>query len=415
MSEEIQPVLNDETIYRKRSRAGEGLPPIGPRGDQLELLEQDREHLLYVMKGGGKNLGSIGCFAVMWNLITWTVATVMLGAFLKGEMKGDNAIPLFAVGIILLFLGVGIGFIYFWVYMKFGRTLLIVQPGMIGLQNDLFGWKKMKTLTLNPGDFGKLSVAYEQNDVPVHQIEFKNGGGKLTFGVGLDPESQDRLLDEIHKFLGVEGEEIEQIGLADPSGFSGTEQEALDSLQQHGLEVLEEQRGEILVRISPRKTTKNFFAGFGCLTVFALFWEGFVIFWTLGAAQSSVVFALFSIPFHIVGLGISGLLLFMLLGKSEIRLSRSECSVKWSCLGIFWTSRCAADVVEEFKVVRSESRRVGDLRRRRAANVSDETGSMVLIARRSEGGDLKLHFGSDQWMLALAAYLNTRLSALRKL
>ncbi|MGB0880457.1 MAG: hypothetical protein ACPGTO_07815 [Polaribacter sp.] len=35
---------------------------------------------------------------------------------------------------------------------------------------------------------------------------------------------------------------------------------------------------------------------------FAIFWLGFISFWTLGASQGSIFFALFSIPFWIIGL-----------------------------------------------------------------------------------------------------------------
>lgn len=34
---------------------------------------------------------------------------------------------------------------------------------------------------------------------------------------------------------------------------------------------------------------------------FALFWVGFLVFWTIGAAKGSILFALFSIPFWIMG------------------------------------------------------------------------------------------------------------------
>jgi hypothetical protein len=36
--------------------------------------------------------------------------------------------------------------------------------------------------------------------------------------------------------------------------------------------------------------------------LFSLFWFGFVVFWTIGAAKGSILFALFSIPFWIVGI-----------------------------------------------------------------------------------------------------------------
>jgi len=377
---------------------------------QLELLEQDGDHLLYLIKGGGKSTGGIGCFALMWNLIVGTIATVMLTAFFTGGMRGGDAPPLFAVGIIVLFLGIGICFAYFWVYMKYGRTLLMVQRGMLGIQNDLFGWTRMKTIPLNPGDTGALSVAYEQNDVPVYQIEFKNDQGRLTFGVGLDSTEQDRLLKEIHQFLGIEGEEIQRLEAAEPPKFSGSENEAREVLESHQLEIQEEQRGEWLIRINPRKTSKNFFVGLGCLSIFAAFWEGFVIFWTIGAAQGSIIFALFSIPFHLVGLAMMGLILFMLLGNSEFRFSHSEFSARWSFIGLGWTSRCPTDQIEDFRIVRRDSS-VQDRKFRRG---SHESQSTALIVKKKSGGEIKLSLGSEEWTPALVAFLNGLLSDLRR-
>ncbi|HHP7244835.1 MAG TPA: serine/threonine protein kinase [Elainellaceae cyanobacterium] len=42
------------------------------------------------------------------------------------------------------------------------------------------------------------------------------------------------------------------------------------------------------------------------LGVFALFWNTFLVVWTVGAASASIFFALFSIPFWLVGLGLMG-------------------------------------------------------------------------------------------------------------
>jgi eukaryotic-like serine/threonine-protein kinase len=50
---------------------------------------------------------------------------------------------------------------------------------------------------------------------------------------------------------------------------------------------------------------------------FALFWNSFVLFWTIGAAQASVLFALFSTPFWIVGI-------FMLVGSVAAIASNSR-------------------------------------------------------------------------------------------
>ena len=57
----------------------------------------------------------------------------------------------------------------------------------------------------------------------------------------------------------------------------------------------------------------------GCFLVgFAAFWNTFLVVWTAGAASASVLFALFSVPFWIVGLGMAYLALAMLVNRTEI-------------------------------------------------------------------------------------------------
>ena len=48
---------------------------------------------------------------------------------------------------------------------------------------------------------------------------------------------------------------------------------------------------------------KGFTAASIGISVFATFWLCFIAFWTWGASQGSVIFALFSIPFWLVGIG----------------------------------------------------------------------------------------------------------------
>lgn len=49
---------------------------------------------------------------------------------------------------------------------------------------------------------------------------------------------------------------------------------------------------------------KGFKASMLPLVFFTTFWLGFITFWTWGASQGSIIFALFSIPFWVVGIGL---------------------------------------------------------------------------------------------------------------
>ncbi|MGK7878422.1 MAG: hypothetical protein AB4426_35505 [Xenococcaceae cyanobacterium] len=68
------------------------------------------------------------------------------------------------------------------------------------------------------------------------------------------------------------------------------------------------------------------------LAVFALFWNGFVFFWTALAIGTGapLFFPLFSIPFWLVGLGMLGGLLFAIAGSTTLKIN-------WNsfCLQVF--------------------------------------------------------------------------------
>lgn len=60
------------------------------------------------------------------------------------------------------------------------------------------------------------------------------------------------------------------------------------------------------------------------LTFFSIFWLAFITFWTFGAAQGSVFFALFSIPFWIVGLLMMKGLIISIFGTQKISIERDK-------------------------------------------------------------------------------------------
>jgi hypothetical protein len=61
---------------------------------------------------------------------------------------------------------------------------------------------------------------------------------------------------------------------------------------------------------------------------FAIFWIGFVSFWTWGASQGSIIFALFSIPFWIVGFSMIGGIINSISETQTIIISRTTLTLK---------------------------------------------------------------------------------------
>lgn len=61
---------------------------------------------------------------------------------------------------------------------------------------------------------------------------------------------------------------------------------------------------------------------------FTIFWLGFITFWTWGASRGSVIFALFSIPFWLIGFGMLGGLINSISETQTLKLTRNTLTLK---------------------------------------------------------------------------------------
>ncbi len=92
-------------------------------------------------------------------------------------------------------------------------------------------------------------------------------------------------------------------------------------------------------------------AGIGC---FALFWNGFILFWTAGAmaAGAPFIFPLFSIPFWIVGIGMAGTTLFGVAGCTSLEINPQQFELLWQIkfLGIRYRRNGRTEDLEGIKL-----------------------------------------------------------------
>ncbi|WP_055077370.1 serine/threonine-protein kinase [Pseudanabaena sp. 'Roaring Creek'] len=72
--------------------------------------------------------------------------------------------------------------------------------------------------------------------------------------------------------------------------------------------------------------------GIGIL-IFAIFWNGFILFWTSMALRAGL-FALFSIPFWVIGIGMAYAGLSVLFGKVRLVIGDRNFRIDWDMLGI---------------------------------------------------------------------------------
>jgi hypothetical protein len=73
---------------------------------------------------------------------------------------------------------------------------------------------------------------------------------------------------------------------------------------------------------------KGFTFSFVPQLFFIIFWFGFLCFWTYMAAQGSIIFAMFSIPFWIIGFGMFGGLINSILETQTLILSKTSLTLK---------------------------------------------------------------------------------------
>jgi serine/threonine protein kinase len=94
---------------------------------------------------------------------------------------------------------------------------------------------------------------------------------------------------------------------------------------------LERTPEQLDIEIPTRRFNLSDLGGLG----FAGLWLLFIIIWSTTAARVSVLFALFSIPFWAVGLGILASSLWPILGQTKIHMDRYAYEIIWGIKGLF--------------------------------------------------------------------------------
>ncbi len=65
---------------------------------------------------------------------------------------------------------------------------------------------------------------------------------------------------------------------------------------------------------------------------FAIFWNGFLVFWTTFAAIGGGIFAAFSIPFWLVGIGMAMGAVYSIKKRSSVKINRHTFELHWQCM-----------------------------------------------------------------------------------
>jgi len=365
--------------------------PTPPIGSLSKVVEATEDRLVLYIPGGGKQARGLGCFAVLWNGFLCLFTPMMFVGLMKGG--GNDAPPLLGmVGFIGLFWTVGLVIGWFALKLKYERTFLLLDRDRLVVQRVLFKRKRFEETNLEPAARAALVESYQQNDCPVYRIEVPGTNRAAKFGTSLGDAEKDWLVDRINDFLGrtgawatespptaaeraaaiagipascrhcgapLSGELVkgavtcthcggvfravvtrppgalpvvpaQQLVPADlpPDSLLVIDEDAPDVLQFHYL----------LASTSPARWLVPLF-----MLPFGLAWYGIVFSVVGGAWQAPflpfrIVAIVFSIPFLLVGLLPFIIGLFMLRGRTTVRLTPEVLECRWNA-GLFRFSR----------------------------------------------------------------------------
>ena len=372
-------------------------PPVGSK---IEILEATHDRLMLSIPAGGKRANSLGCFGIIWLLITGAVTA----GFTFGAMQdaGDEAPGWFLFLFLSVFWLVGIVMLSFAARMKYSRGYLFLSKDRAVHQRILFGRKSNSEISLEGSSYAHLVESYQENDVSVYRIEIEGVDGKIKYGTGMEREQKEWYVETINQFIAFQNGSVidgkstsidrDEYGDVIPSqvcpacGQIVPDDETTQcascgaSLERSEHEVLS---AHISEEISPESLPHDFpmqvsrssngdweflypmrkmadnFKGGGCLLAFGAMWETFIIFFTGGVFMTpgfmKIFMLLFTIPFHLVGIGLTTIGLFTIFGGFRLRLGSEKSSARWGVGPIGYTRRFSTSSITEVKLIQGQA------------------------------------------------------------
>ena len=165
--------------------------------ERIECRVADGQLMIYIGPGSGKEVRSMGCFAVAWLGIVGTITGVML---LGGAAK--EAPLLLLIPFAGIFWAVGLGLLYFAVRGRFGKQYLLVEPDRLVNKFELFGREKYKEFVLDVNSRASLVESFRSNNRPVYAVSVSGRDRPAKFGTFLPRKEKDWIVERINRHLG---------------------------------------------------------------------------------------------------------------------------------------------------------------------------------------------------------------------
>ncbi|MBD3676736.1 MAG: hypothetical protein HUJ26_24775 [Planctomycetaceae bacterium] len=366
-----------------------------PQGMKAEVIEATQDRLMLSIPEGGKRARSLGCFGMLWLLITGAVTSVFAFAGMEELAREEEWGPYFVFGILSLFWLVGLGMLYFAVKLKYTRGYLFLSRERAVHQSIFFSRKTNTEIILNANSHARLVESYQENESPVYRIKIDTDGKDIHFGTGLPHELKEWYVETINRFLAWaygeavdstvpqrdvfgnvdrgslcpmcgamvdehQGERCQSCGARWEWGGDKIESARLadeispDALSPSSLcSVSRTKQGAWELTYAIRHLADNS-SGIGAFLIFGLLWEGFISFFTVMIVSSGDMFGflalLFTIPFHLIGILLLTVSVFAMFGKFRLTLTSDRSSAKWGIGPLGYTMRFATSSITDVYV-----------------------------------------------------------------
>lgn len=371
-------------------------PPVDSK---IQILEVTEDKLMLSIPAGGSSGNTLGCAAIIWVIFTGLFTAAFASAGLKVEnFEGNAWVPIVLLGLLWL---VGLLMLWFAIRLKYTRGYLFLSRDRAVHQRILLGRKKNTEVSLGETSYARLIESYQQNDNPVYYIGIEGTDGTTSFGTGLDANVKEWYVETINRFIAAQYESTSEgtpaAAIRDPYGVRDSmatcpacgrilpddKAERCGtcgaSLERSGPEIVSAHLSEVIepeslpddfpVRVSRsmsgdwkiayRLNRMTNMQGIGCLFVLGAIWESFVIAFTGLILQSpgpmKAVLLFVSIPFHLIGLGLLLLALFVRTGSFRLRLGTEKSCAFWGIGPLGYSKYFSTSSITEIVLKKGEA------------------------------------------------------------
>lgn len=176
--------------------AARDLKPPAPEVAYVEYARDGGITVVLHRQGFRKKSVSALVFSGLWLAITSGVSIGMGVSVFQGEGPG-----IFGLLFLVPFWAVGLGMLYWGLWLALGATAIQLTPDEVVLGKMLFGRTRKRVFRLEDVERFSREVSYKENDVPVYACAVNFGSKHKNFGHHLSDADQEWLVAELNASL----------------------------------------------------------------------------------------------------------------------------------------------------------------------------------------------------------------------